>query len=172
MENNKRRRMYQNRRSLPTRLLAFVLCMVLTLTYSGVNTFAMSDDARGDSEKEIIAFSSLPDGVREQEIRQGEDLSAVTFPDTLQILVEETALVDKNSTSKDKALPKAMQSELPLVETKEEEAENSVKADVEETAEPAKDNTSAEEKIEEEKADTIGLPAQDSDENELGKETP
>ena len=171
MENNKRRRMYQNRRSLPTRLLAFVLCMVLTLTYSGVNTFAMSDDARGDSEKEIIAFSSLPDGVREQEIRQGEDLSAVTFPDTLQILVEETALVDKNSTSKDKALPKAMQSELPLVETKEEEAENSVKADVEETAEPAKDNTSAEESVEAEKSDTSVEPAQSSDENELLKET-
>ena len=171
MENNKRRRIYQNRRSLPTRLLAFVLCMVLTLTYSGVNTFAMSDDARGDSEKEIIAFSSLPDGVREQEIRQGEDLSAVTFPDTLQILVEETALVDKNSTSKDKALPKAMQSELPLVETKEEEAENSVKADVEETAEPAKDNTSAEESVEAEKSDTSVEPAQSSDENELLKET-
>lgn len=171
MENNKRRRMYQNRRSLPTRLLAFVLCMVLTLTYSGVNTFAMSDDARGDSEKEIIAFSSLPDGVREQEIRQGEDLSAVTFPDTLQILVEEAALVDKNSTSKDKALPKAMQSELPLVETKEEEAENSVKADVEETAEPAKDNTSAEESVEAEKSDTSVEPAQSSDENELLKET-
>ncbi|EHI54765.1 hypothetical protein HMPREF9333_02054 [Johnsonella ignava ATCC 51276] len=171
MENNKRRRMYQNRRSLPTRLLAFVLCMVLTLTYSGVNTFAMSDDARGDSEKEIIAFSSLPDGVREQEIRQGEDLSAVTFPDTLQILVEETALVDKNSTSKDKALPKAMQSELPLVETKEEKAENSVKADVEETAEPAKDNTSAEESVEAEKSDTSVEPAQSSDENELLKET-
>ena len=43
MENNKRRRMYQNRKNLPTRLLAFVLCMVLTLTYSGVNTFAMSE---------------------------------------------------------------------------------------------------------------------------------
>ena len=171
MENNKRRRIYQNRRSLPTRLLAFVLCMVLTLTYSGVNTFAMSDDARGDSEKEIIAFSSLPDGVREQEIRQGEDLSAVTFPDTLQILVEETALVDKNSTSKDKALPKAMQSELPLVETKEEEAENSVKADVEETAEAAKDNTSAEESVEAEKSDTSVEPAQSSDENEPVKET-
>lgn len=171
MENNKRRRIYQNRRSLPTRLLAFVLCMVLTLTYSGVNTFAMSGDARGDSEKEIIAFSSLPDSVREQEIRQGEDLSAVTFPDTLQILVEETALVDKNSTSKDKALPKAMQSELPLVETKEEEAENSVKADVEETAEPAKDNTSAEESVEAEKSDTSVEPAQSSDENELLKET-
>ncbi|EHL17164.1 hypothetical protein HMPREF9628_02228, partial [Peptoanaerobacter stomatis] len=172
MENNKRRRIYQNRRSLPTRLLAFVLCMVLTLTYSGVNTFAMSDDARGDSEKEIIAFSSLPDGVREQEIRQGEDLSAVTFPDTLQILVEETALVDKNSTSKDKALPKAMQSELPLVETKEEEAENSVKADVEETAEPAKDNTSAEESVEAEKSDTSAVePAKSSDENEPVKET-
>ncbi len=171
MENNKRRRMYQNRRSLPTRLLAFVLCMVLTLTYSGVNTFAMSGDARGDSEKEIIAFSSLPDSVREQEIRQGEDLSAVTFPDTLQILVEETALVDKNSTSKDKALPKAMQSELPLVETKEEEAENSVKADVEETAEPAKDNTSAEESVEAEKSDTSEEPAQSSDENEPVKET-
>ena len=159
MENNKRRRMYQNRRSLPTRLLSFVLCMVLTLTYSGVNTFAMSEGTRGDSEKEIIAFSSLPDGVREQEIRQGEDLSAVTFPDTLQILVEETALVDKNSTSKDKVLPKATQSELPLVETKEEEAENSVKADVEETAEPAEDNISSEE------------PAQSSDENEPVKET-
>ena len=76
MENNKRRRMYQNRRSLPTRLLSFVLCMVLTLTYSGMNTFAISEGTRGDSEKEIIAFSSLPDGVREQEIRQGEDLSA------------------------------------------------------------------------------------------------
>ena len=172
MENNKRRRMYQNRRSLPTRLLAFVLCMVLTLTYSGVNTFAMSGDTKGDSEKEIIAFSSLPDGVREQEIRQGEDLSAVTFPDTLQILVEETALVDKNSTSKDKALPKAMQSELPLVETKEEEAENSVKADVEETAEPAKDNTSAEESVEAEKSDTSAVEqAKNSDENEVIKET-
>ena len=171
MENNKRRRMYQNRRSLPTRLLSFVLCMVLTLTYSGVNTFAMSEGTRGDSEKEIIAFSSLPDGVREQEIRQGEDLSAVTFPDTLQILVEETALVDKNSTSKDKVLPKATQSELPLVETKEEEAENSVKADVEETAEPAKDNTSAEESVEAEKSDTSVEPAQSSDENELLKET-
>ncbi len=171
MENNKRRRIYQNRRSLPTRLLAFVLCMVLTLTYSGVNTFAMSDDARGDSEKEIIAFSSLPDGVREQEIRQGEDLSAVTFPDTLQILVEETALVDKNSMSKDKVLPKATQSELPLVETKEEEAENSVKADVEETAEPTKDNTSAEESVEAEKSDTSVEPAQSSEENEPVKET-
>ena len=171
MENNKRRRMYQNRRSLPTRLLSFVLCMVLTLTYSGVNTFAMSEGTRGDSEKEIIAFSSLPDGVREQEIRQGEDLSAVTFPDTLQILVEETALVDKNSTSKDKVLPKATQSELPLVETKEEEAENSVKADVEETAEPAKDNTSAEESVEAEKSDTSVEPAQSSDENEPVKET-
>ena len=171
MENNKRRRMYQNRRSLPTRLLAFVLCMVLTLTYSGVNTFAMSGDARGDSEKEIIAFSSLPDGVQEQEIRQGEDLSAVTFPDTLQILVEETALVDKNSTSKDKVLPKATQSELSLVETKEEKAENFVKADVEETAELAKDNTSAEESVEAEKSDTSVEPAQSSDENELLKET-
>lgn len=172
MENNKRRRIYQNRRSLPTRLLAFVLCMVLTLTYSGVNTFAMSGDARGDSEKEIIAFSSLPDGVQEQEIRQGEDLSAVTFPHTLQILVEETALVDKNSTSKDKVLPKATQSELPLVETKEEEAENSVKADVEETAEPAKDNTSAEESVEAEKSDTSAVePAKSSDENEPVKET-
>lgn len=172
MENNKRRRMYQNRRSLPTRLLSFTLCMVLTLTYSGVNTFAMSGDTKGDSEKEIIAFSSLPDGVREQEIRQGEDLSAVTFPDTLQILVEETALVDKNSMSKDKVLPKAMQSELPLVETKEEEAENSVKADVEETAEPAKDNTSAEESVEAEKSDTSAVePAKNSDENEVIKET-
>ena len=172
MENNKRRRIYQNRRSLPTRLLAFVLCMVLTLTYSGVNTFAMSGDARGDSEKEIIAFSSLPDSVREQEIRQGEDLSAVTFPDTLQILVEETALVDKNSTSKDKVLPKATQSELPLVETKEEEAENSVKADVEETAEPAKDNTSVEESVDAEKSDTSAVePAKSSDENEPVKET-
>ena len=141
MENNKRRRIYQNRRSLPTRLLAFVMCLVLTMTYSGTNTFAISEGTSGDNEREIIAFSSLPDGVQEQEIRQGEDLSAVTFPHTLQILVEETALVDKNSTSKDKALPKAMQSELPLVETKEEEAENSVKADVEETAEPAKENT-------------------------------
>ena len=172
MENNKRRRMYQNRRSLPTRLLSFTLCMVLTLTYSGVNTFAMSGDTRGDSEKEIIAFSSLPDGVREQEIRQGEDLSAVTFPDTLQILVEETALVDKNSMSKDKVLPKATQSELPLVETKEEEAENSVKADVEETAEPAKDNTSAEESVEAEKSDTSAVePAKNGDENEVIKET-
>ncbi len=172
MENNKRQRMYQNRRSLPIRLLSFVLCMVLTLTYSGVNTFAMSGDTKGDSEKEIIAFSSLPDGVREQEIRQGEDLSAVTFPDTLQILVEETALVDKNSMSKDKVLPKATQSELPLVETKEEEAENSVKADVEETAEPAKDNTSAEESVEAEKSDTSAVePAKNSDENEVIKET-
>ena len=172
MENNKRRRIYQNRRSLPTRLLSFVLCMVLTLTYSGVNTFAMSGDTKGDSEKEIIAFSSLPDGVREQEIRQGEDLSAVTFPDTLQILVEETALVDKNSMSKDKVFPKATQSELPLVETKEEEAENSVKADVEETAEPAKDNTSAEESVEAEKSDTSAVePAKNSDENEVIKET-
>lgn len=172
MENNKRRRIYQNRRSLPTRLLAFVLCMVLTLTYSGVNTFAMSGDARGDSEKEIIAFSSLPDSVREQEIRQGEDLSAVTFPDTLQILVEETALVDKNSTSKDKVLPKATQSELPLVETKEEEAENSVKADVEETAEPAKDNTSVEESVDAEKSDPSAVePAKSFDENEPVKET-
>ncbi|WP_242822006.1 S-layer homology domain-containing protein [Peptoanaerobacter stomatis] len=132
----------------------------------------MSGDTRGDSEKEIIAFSSLPDGVREQEIRQGEDLSAVTFPDTLQILVEETALVDKNSMSKDKVLPKATQSELPLVETKEEEAENSVKADVEETAEPAKDNTSAEESVEAEKSDTSAVePAKNSDENEVIKET-
>ena len=172
MENNKRQRMYQNRRSLPIRLLSFVLCMVLTLTYSGVNTFAMSGDTKGDSEKEIIAFSSLPDGVREQEIRQGEDLSAVTFPDTLQILVEETALVDKNSMSKDKVLPKATQSELHLVETKEEEAENSVKADVEETAEPAKDNTSAEESVEAEKSDTSAVePAKNSDENEVIKET-
>ena len=172
MENNKRQRMYQNRRSLPIRLLSFVLCMVLTLTYSGVNTFAMSGDTKGDSEKEIIAFSSLPDGVREQEIRQGEDLSAVTFPDTLQILVEETALVDKNSMSKDKVLPKATQSELHLVETKEEEAENSVKADVEETAEPSKDNTSAEESVEAEKSDTSAVePAKNSDENEVIKET-
>lgn len=171
MENNKMRRMYQNRRSLPTRLLSFVLCMVLTLTYSGVNTFAMSGDTRGDSKKEIIAFSSLPDGVREQEIRQGEDLSAVTFPHTLQVLVEETTLVDKNSTSKDKVLPKATQSEISLVETKEEKAENSVKADVEETAEPAKDNTSAEESVEAEKSDTSVEPAQSFDENEPVKET-
>ena len=173
MENKKRLTTYQRyqSRSPLTRLLAFVMCLVLTMTYSGTNTFAISEGTSGDNEREIIAFSSLPDSVREQEIRQGEDLSAVTFPDTLQILVEETALVDKNSTSKDKALPKAMQSELPLIETKEEEAENSVKADVEETAEPAKDNTSAEESVEAEKSDTSVEPAQSSDENELLKET-
>lgn len=174
MENKKRLTTYQRyqSRSPLTRLLAFVMCLVLTMTYSGTNTFAISEGTSGDNEREIIAFSSLPDGVQEQEIRQGEDLSAVTFPHTLQILVEETALVDKNSTSKDKVLPKATQSELPLVETKEEEAENSVKADVEETAEPAKDNTSVEESVDAEKSDTSAVePAKSSDENEPVKET-
>lgn len=172
MENKKRLTTYQRyqSRSPLTRLLAFVMCLVLTMTYSGTNTFAISEGTSGDNEREIIAFSSLSAGVQEQEIRQGEDLSAVTFPDTLQILVEETALADKNSTSKDKVLPKATQGELPLVETKEEEAENSVKADVEETAEPAKDNT--EESAEAEKSDTSAVePAQSSDENEPVKET-
>ena len=80
MENKKRRTICRKcqSRSLLTRLLAFALCLVLALTYSGTNTFAMSEGTSSDSEREIIDFSSLPDGVQEQEIRQGEDLSAVT----------------------------------------------------------------------------------------------
>nr|WP_315104254.1 S-layer homology domain-containing protein [uncultured Catonella sp.] len=80
MENKKRRTICRKcqSRSLLTRLLAFALCLVLALTYSGTNTFAMSEGTSSDSEREIIDFSSLPDGVQEQAIRQGEDLSAVT----------------------------------------------------------------------------------------------
>ena len=164
MENKKRQTICQRcqSRSLPTRLLAFVMCLVLTLTYSGTNPLAMAEGTSSDSEREIIAFSSLPDSVQEQEIRQGEDLSAVTFPHTLQILVEETPLVDKNRTSKDKALPQAAPKGLPLGKAKEKETENSVKTATKEAAAPVAPG----------KSDTApAAPARNGKENEPVKET-
>ena len=171
MENQKRQKGTKHRKSLLTRLLSFCLSAMLIFSHSGGNIFAMAENTDDTAQKQIIAFAQLQDSMKEQTIRQGEDISAVIFPQALQVLVEETALADKNSTSKDKVLPKTTQIELPLAETKEEEAENSVKADVEETAEPAKDNTSAEESVEAEKSDTSVEPAQSSDENEPVKET-
>ena len=164
MENKKRQTICQRcqSRSLPTRLLAFVMCLVLTLTYSGTNPLAMAEGTSSDSEREIIAFSSLHDSVQEQEIRQGENLSAVTFPHTLQILVEETPLVDKNRTSKEKALPQAAPKGLPLGKAKEKETENSVKTATQEAATPAAPG----------KSDTSpAAPARNSKENEPVKET-
>ncbi len=138
MENQKRQKGTKHRKSLLTRLLSFCLSAMLIFSHSGGNIFAMAENTDDTAQKQIIAFAQLQDSMKELTIRQGEDISAVIFPQALQVLVEETVLADKNSTSKDKVLPKTTQSELPLAETKEEEAENSVKADVEETAEPAK----------------------------------
>ena len=172
MENQKRQKGTKHRKSLLTRLLSFCLSAMLIFSHSGGNIFAMAENTDDTAQKQIIAFAQLQDSMKEQTIRQGEDISAVIFPQALQVLVEETVLADKNSTSKDKVLPKTTQIELPLAETKEEEAENSVKADVEETAEPAKDNTSVEESVDAEKSDTSAVePAKSSDENEPVKET-
>lgn len=128
MENQKRQKGTKHRKSLLTRLLSFCLSAMLIFSHSGGDIFAMAENTDDTAQKQIIAFAQLQDSMKEQTIRQGEDISAVIFPQALQVLVEETVLVDKNSTSNDKVLPKATQSELPLVETKEEEAENSVKA--------------------------------------------
>ena len=132
MENKRRRRICINRTNLPKRLLSFCLCIVLTLTYSNMYTLAISENTREDSKKNIVAFSSLPNDIQKQEILQGEDLSAVIFPNTLEVSVEETVLankniVDKNNKSNDEAIPKKEPDEDSLREMMQEGTEISAK---------------------------------------------
>ena len=175
MENKRRRRICINRTNLPKRLLSFCLCIVLTLTYSNMYTLAISENTREDSKKNIVAFSSLPNDIQKQEILQGEDLSAVIFPNTLEVSVEETVLenkniVDKDNKSNDEAIPKKEPDEDNLREMMQEETEISAKVNENETAELAKDNTSVEE-IAETSKDNTEEPAKNSDEAERVKET-
>lgn len=175
MENKRRRRICINRTNLPKRLLSFCLCIVLTLTYSNMYTLAISENTREDSKKNIVAFSSLPNDIQKQEILQGEDLSAVIFPNTLEVSVEETVLankniVDKNNKSNDEAIPKKEPDEDNLREIMQEETEISAKVNENETVELDKDNTSVEE-IAETSKDNTEEPAKNSDEAERVKET-
>ncbi len=175
MENKRRRRICINRTNLPKRLLSFCLCIVLTLTYSNMYTLAISENTREDSKKNIVAFSSLPNDIQKQEILQGEDLSAVIFPNTLAVSVEETVLankniVDKNNKSNDEAIPKKEPDEDNLREMMQEGTEISAKVNENETVELDKDNTSVEE-IAETAKDNTEEPAKNSDEVERVKET-
>lgn len=175
MENKRRRRICINRTNLPKRLLSFCLCIVLTLTYSNMYTLAISENTREDSKKNIVAFSSLPNDIQKQEILQGEDLSAVIFPNTLEVSVEETVLankniVDKNNKSNDEAIPKKEPDEDNLREMMQEGTEISAKVNENETVELDKDNTSVEE-IAETSKDNTEEPAKNSDEAERVKET-
>ena len=127
MEDKKRRKTHQNKRSLLMRLLSSCLCGVLIFTYSGTGIFAMVGDSQGTSNEQTTALATPPDGVEIEEVTQDEAMSALTFPDT----VEEGTPVATNPASNDEVSPKEVQDEPDLGETQEAEPPTSTQATAE-----------------------------------------